>query len=276
MEHIFPEALVGKRSWDGTGPAAPHVLPELTLANGEVCSECNGRLSKIDAKLTEALGVLRVFWNETGTKRGTPASAFRPGMYAVRREEGPHIVVNAEAHAILSEDGTRIAPAKGAHALTLREEQVGDRHMLHCSQPITIGKHFVQAIHKIGFETLCLRKGQEFVLQERFDVLRSYIVYGKGSRSLLVPPLAPEEERKPVPELPSVDIERAALSPMWSARVTLGVPMLVDLTSEQAFPWVPPLRYVSDKKPKRMYFTFTLPLTPVSRATDAAYQVTAS
>jgi hypothetical protein len=47
-------------------------------------------------------------------------------------------------------------------------------------------KKFIRALHKIAFELLCKHEGAEYVLHDRFDALRGYILRGTGVRWVAV------------------------------------------------------------------------------------------
>src|SRR2546427_10844834 len=104
-EHIVPEGLVGHQPFEiklGSVIADPKRL--LLLDHDEVCRRCNHRLGKLDQYLQEQLGFLRTYWNPIGTKSGKTATAHRPGMYAERRTDGPHIALNMAGHVIVMPD----------------------------------------------------------------------------------------------------------------------------------------------------------------------------
>jgi hypothetical protein len=139
-EHIFPEGLVGKTEYRETGPGQSETSAPFVLNNGEVCKDCNSALGAVDRTLIEELGVLRVMWNGTGTKRGAPSTARRPGLYAVRQGGNVFFALNAENHAVETENGVRVAPAGGSSkAPRIAEGTVdGERSLTveHCWSPL--------------------------------------------------------------------------------------------------------------------------------------------
>jgi len=93
-----------------------------------------------------------------------------------------------EQHAVVTDDGVRIAPAsRDEMAVRVTDFRVNGRiASMKIHQPTRMNKRFVRALHKIGFELLCLNRGAEFVLSKRFDPLRSYILRGQGSRDMVL------------------------------------------------------------------------------------------
>ena len=96
-EHIVPEGLVGGRPLPlriyGANPSVRDV--RLVLDRGEVCGGCNARNGKLDDAVQGYFGFLKPALNRVGTKSGKPATAARPGMYAERRKDGVHVIINA-------------------------------------------------------------------------------------------------------------------------------------------------------------------------------------
>jgi hypothetical protein len=108
IENIALESLFGHQPFvDCAGAVQSEDEIYLVLDKDQVCGECNRILKDLDEYLQKQLGVLKVFWNGKGTKRGRPAKAERPGLDAVRRPDGPYIALNASTKKALTGDGFR-------------------------------------------------------------------------------------------------------------------------------------------------------------------------
>src|SRR6266496_1673102 len=165
VEHIVPEGLVGEQPFQvnyGSIIAEPRKL--LVLDHDEVCRRCNHRLGGLDQYLQNQLGFLRTYFNPVGTKSGRPASASRKGMFAQRKADGPYLSLNMEQHSVVTADGVRIAPASGDEmAVRVTDFKIEGRiSSMKVHQPTRMNKRFERALHKIGFELLCLNRGTEF------------------------------------------------------------------------------------------------------------------
>jgi hypothetical protein len=156
-EHIIPEGLVGHQSFEiklGSEIVEPSRF--LIFDKGEVCNRCNNRLSKLDHYLQQQVGFLKTYWNPIGTKSGKPATSIRPGMFAIRKQEGPNITLNMEKYSIHNNDGFKVQP-RGNSDLGVTVSNfnvVGNVANLTIRQPIRINKKFIRALHKIAFELL--------------------------------------------------------------------------------------------------------------------------
>jgi len=136
---------------------------------------------------------------------------------------------NGERHAIVNVHGVRVPPVK-RKLETARIETVatsGEYVHIRVTQPVTFSKRVSRAVHKIAFELLCLQEGTDLVLHRRFDGLRDYVRYGRGSRRVgmgLRASMGSWEE----PELKLVNFP----PPEWIAELRLGVPFFVDLSPD--------------------------------------------
>jgi hypothetical protein len=188
VEHIALEGLFGHQPFtSSTGIIQSENKNFLVLDKDQTCGGCNGIFKKPDEYLQEQLGLLKVLWNEKGTKHGKPAKVERPGFYAVRRPDGPYIALNTSTKKIFTEDGIAVHPAKN-HPRAIRLKRFTKQGMFFkasVEQPIRMNKLFVRALHKIAFELLCFNQGPEYVLDHRFDPVREYIRYGSGYRCIL-------------------------------------------------------------------------------------------
>jgi hypothetical protein len=183
-EHIAPEGLIGDLEFVSSDPTRP-ATERLVLSNDEVCKKCNTeRTSRLDEHLQKQLAFIKPFLNRVGTKRGRPATTILPGSYARGGPNGPDVVFNAADIAITHEDDI-IPPAKGEpRAVSSSFDESSGTIRVSYSMKFT--KKFIRALHKIAFELLCKHEGAEYVLHERFDALRGYILRGTGVRWVAV------------------------------------------------------------------------------------------
>ena len=93
-------------------------------------------------------------------------------------------------------------------------------------QPTRMNKRFVRALHKIGFELLCLNRGAGFVLQENFDPLRAYILRGHGSRDMVLTTSAKAGSW----EQPLFQLRQDPSWPGWLAIIRLAATFYIDLS----------------------------------------------
>ena len=230
----MPEGLVGEQPFQvsfGSIIAEPRKL--LVLDHDEVCRRCNHKLGGLDDYLQDQLGFLRTYFNPVGTKSGRPASAARKGMFAQRKAGGPHVSLNAEPHTVVTADGVRIAPP-GDDPMAVRVTDFkahGQMASMTIHQPTRMNKRFVRALHKIGFELLCLNRDAEFVLHEKFDPLRSYILRGQGSRDMVLTTSAEVGSW----ERPLFGLRHDPSWPGWLAVIRLGATFYVDLSPENLY-----------------------------------------
>lgn len=234
IEHIAPEGLVGHQPFQVTyGSIIAEPRKYLVLDNDEVCRRCNNKLGKLDENLQNQLGFLRTYWNPVGTKSGKATTAQRPGMFAERRSDGPHIHVNAENYDVRTLDGVHIQPA-GTHEMAVRVKDFkieGTLARVTIEQPVRMNKRFVRALHKIGFELLCLQNGAEFVLDQKYDPLREYILHGRGNREILMTRSSPEGSW----EKSLFNLRHDPSWPGWLAIIRLGGDFFVDLSPANDF-----------------------------------------
>lgn len=235
VEHIVPEGLIGEQDFcERIGNIIVSRRQRLVLDNGEVCGSCNRRLGQqLDSHLITQFGLFRTFWNPVGTKSAKPATAARPGMYAERRRSGPHIMLNAESHPIITPEGLTVPPAGGQpmaiHCTDFRRE---GRYATVCfTMPIRLNKRFVRGLHKIAFELLCLQKGRATVLDSSYDALRNYILRGKGSREIVFTTCADVGEW----EKPHFFLDRQLGWPGYLVALVLGMSFYIDLSPANSF-----------------------------------------
>lgn len=184
-EHIAPEGLIGDLEFVSTDPARPGA-ERLVLSEDEVCKKCNTeRTSRLDEHLQKQLAFIKPFLNRVGTKRGRPATTMLPGFYARGRPNGPEIVFNAADIPITQ--GENVIPPANANTPAVKSSFDESSATIRVSYSMKFTKKFIRALHKIAFELLCKHKGAEYVLHERFDGLRSYILRAKGDRWVAVP-----------------------------------------------------------------------------------------
>jgi len=250
-EHIIPQGLVGTEDVVASNGTDSETV-RFTLANGEVCRDCNSRMSEIDRSLQDAVGILRVYWNHVGTKKGTPATATRPGLLATRRPGGPHIILNEESHAVTTESGTVIPPADGRRnaleGVRINFGSDGKPRDATFIQPITLTKKVIRAMHKIAFETMCFQRGAAKVLDSRYDALRRYILRGNGSRSVGVPRDLSSISADTVMRRPVVGLQRLVNTLDFIAELRMGITFRIDLTPDQSVVWPSAFFKAADKQ----------------------------
>ena len=235
VEHIVPEGLIGEQVfYQKVGDIVIPSNQRLVLENGEVCGSCNRRFGQqLDSHLIAQFGLFRTFWNPVGTKSGKPATAARPGMYAERRRSGPHIMLNAEIHPIITPEGLTVPPARGqpmaVHCSDFRRE--GGYASVRFTMPMRLNKRFVRGLHKIAFELLCLQKGRAVVLDSSFDALRNYILRGKGSREIVFTTSADVGAW----EKPHFSVDRQLGWPGYLVALVLGLSFYIDLSPANSF-----------------------------------------
>jgi hypothetical protein len=225
-EHILPHGLVGDRVFyreDGYGA-------RLVLDHGEVCRDCNTGFSSLDSALQKSLGLLKPILNPVGTKRGRPARAQMPGVWAERRDNGPYFLFNSGAKPIRSPDGGLIHPA-GVREDAARLEVLGrsdDEAELRVKTPFPFTKKAFRALHKIALELVCFEAGFEAALEPRFDAVREYVRRSKGSRWVT---FASPTDLERVAE-PRASVRRYPGGTI--VKLTLGILIYVDLSSHNS------------------------------------------
>src|SRR2546425_7121024 len=234
IEHIVPEGLVGHQPFQVTfGSIIAEPRKYLVLDHDEVCRRCNHKLGRLDDYLQDQLGFLRTYWNSVGTKSGRPASAMRPGMFAVHKADGPHVSLNMEDHPIVTPEGVRIQPA-GAEEMSVRVSDFrveGRFAELTIQQPTRMNKRFVRALHKIAFELLCLNRGLPFVLDHKYDALRAYVRHGHGSRDIVLTCSADAGSWEQL----NLGLRHDQTWPGWLGIIRLGATFYIDLSPANQF-----------------------------------------
>lgn len=230
----MPQGLVGHQPFQVSfGSIIADPRKYLVLDHDEVCRRCNHKLGGLDDYLQDQLGFLRTYFNPVGTKSGQPVSAARKGMFAVRKADGPHVSLNMENVAVVTPDGARIGPA-GTDEMAVRVidfKVEGRMAEMTIRQPTRMNKRFVRALHKIGFELLCLNRGPDFVLNKKFDPLREYILHGRGSREMVMTCSAEEGSW----EEPHFALRHDPTWPGWLAVIRLGATFYIDLSPANEF-----------------------------------------
>lgn len=171
VEHIFPVGIGGQ--------------DDLVLSGGEVCADCNGRLSRVDKFLVDAFAHIRPFFVST-TKRGK----FTNGAFGDVR-----LARNAKGLEITMLEGE---PGGCGDGFTSTADGDHGEVQLHTSYRFDTGVS--RALHKIVLEGMCKFYGRANVLLEHFDVAREYAMAGTGGfRSVLVlnEKLMPKLRRNP-------------------------------------------------------------------------------
>ena len=225
-EHIVPEGLIGDLEFVSSDPTRP-AAERLVLSDDEVCKKCNTeRTSRLDEHLQKQLAFIKPFLNRVGTKRGRPATTILPGFYARGRSHGPEVVFNA-ADIPINQGDDIIPPANGKPRAVNSsfDESSGT---IRVSSRMKFTKRFIRALHKIAFELLCKHEGAEYVLRERFDALRGYILRGTGVRWVAV---LRGNVAEPNMWKPGFQLERHR-DDNWVVEVKLGGVYRIDLSPD--------------------------------------------
>jgi hypothetical protein len=129
-----------------------------------------------------------VFWNTIGTKKGKPASVHLPGVHALRTAAGLEITLNVESRPIYNKDGIRVDPGDARRGVLAEGTEVDDHGVVTTafSSEIRFNKRFFRGLHKIAFNLICHHKGASYLLDSRFDPVREYVRWGRGSRYLVL------------------------------------------------------------------------------------------
>ena len=173
VEHIFPDSL-----------GCPE---EMVLSDGEVCERCNNKLAKLDQALVSELEMSR-FLAGVPNKRGkTPRIATHPNIAAAYMDDGPHIYINEEPHAIDSPIGRIGARRKDSKFRVGRVTSSGMAGSITTEQQGILNcKKAVRGLHKIGLELICREIGAVGILADRFNAVRAYVLRGRGERRVLL------------------------------------------------------------------------------------------
>lgn len=234
-EHIIPEGLVGHRKFTAKieGPIYAEVEDFLVLDDDEVCHRCNTeRLNELDEYLQKQLGFLKVVWNDIGTKSGNAAKVERPGLFAQQVDGRPRIVLNDEDEPVTTDDGVVVQPSDDSpRSVEMADFQIeGSIASFKMSQQVRINKRVVRALYKIAFETLCHRKGAEYVLASEFDSIREYVAFGRGNREIAFKTEAEPEAWT----TPQIHLRRVPTAEGWLGVVRLGPAFYIDLTPDNS------------------------------------------
>jgi hypothetical protein len=225
-EHIVPEGLIGDLEFVSSDPARP-ATERLVLSEDEVCKKCNTeRTSRLDEHLQKRLAFIKPFLNRVGTKRGRPATTTLPGFYARGRSNGPEVVFNAADIAI--HQGDNVIPSAKGKTRAVKSSFDESSGTIRVTYRVKFTKKFIRALHKIAFELLCKHKGAEYVLHDRFDALRGYILRGIGVRWVAV---LRDNVAGPSMWRPGFQLERHG-DDNWIVEVKLGGVYRIDLSPD--------------------------------------------
>ncbi len=225
-EHIVPESLIGDLQFN-FGDVRPKDA-RLVLSNDEVCERCNIDVtSRLDEHLQKQLAVVKPFLNRVGTKRGRSATTILPGYYARGGTTGPQLLFNATGAAINYREVS--IPPSELQRKGVESSFDPEAAAIHLRYSMKFTKRFLRGLHKIAFELLCKHKGADYVLHERFDGLREYVLRGKGTRWI-----ATQRGNIASPEMfvPKLRLEPFLNDDNWIAGINLGGWYVVDLCPE--------------------------------------------
>jgi hypothetical protein len=137
--------------------------------------------------------------------------------------------LNEGTKKVISENGVITYPPNNhPDAIRMKRfERHGNLVNISFDQPMRMNKCFVRGLYKIAFELLCLKKGTEYVLAPRFDSIRDYVRYGKGSRCFVF-----DSTPTNIREKPTLELHQITGTQDWGAEI--GV-FFVDLTPDNSF-----------------------------------------
>jgi hypothetical protein len=145
-----------------TAPSASeeHIIPEslgcpagLVFKNGEVCSDCNSRLSLLDQAITAEFDIARIVAG-VPNKRGKPAEiATRSNAEGGRRDGRPFINVNMERKITVQGQKRQLKPFAGRRSdlnLEWTETSPGMATASVTQDGVCNTRTCVRALHKIA------------------------------------------------------------------------------------------------------------------------------
>ena len=149
-------------------------------------------------------------------------------MHAERRPGGPFMALNGERHEVITDSGQIIQPPSDHPEAIRMSDFTVDGRTAHFTlqQPVRMNKRFMRGLQKIGFQLLCFRKGPQYVLDRRYDPLRAYIRYGKGTRRMVLTTSGGIGSW----EQPRFSLQQIPQQNDWIAILQLGSTFYIDLT----------------------------------------------
>jgi hypothetical protein len=150
-EHVYPESLGNT---------------EIILSPGHVCDDCNnGVLSDLDKHLVEhdAISFLRVMFLPYNTKTGKfPKARYQNKTIEKTRPRGILIKEATGSKKGFKIDGKQGGQVNGTVSLTGRKKFA----------PVMLGR----SLYKIALGIVCWTNGAEFVLQDKYDAARAFVL----------------------------------------------------------------------------------------------------
>jgi len=226
--HIFPESTFGDHEY-------------LFLNNGEVCSSCNNRLSRLEQKFQVSLGLLGLFVGTGVSKKGKPTTVNAPGLRWTANPGDPRVTINTGSVPLRGTDGTVVKPAKRPESISVvykgQSDEGHEFSIAHGFRFDTIAR----MLAKIGFETLCYEEGPEYCCDNRWKNVRAFILKGLGPRSFAVPiewsialpSDGPPRLPKGIRLVHIDDPERGAEAKHYiMGSIGIGAPFMVDLSPD--------------------------------------------
>lgn len=172
IEHILPEALG---------------CPPNFLLKGAVCAECNNGLAYLDQALLKQYELITFFKGVPRKKGKAPTVESWAAMRGRRGPHGPEFMVNA-GPGRCDAWGKPLAAANASNGITdAKIERFGDVGKVTFSVTFGDDPRFIPSIYKVAVSALAHWHGPAFVLNEKFDPVRRFVLTGKGPfQSILI------------------------------------------------------------------------------------------
>lgn len=148
-------------------PPVEHIIPEslgcpehAILSCGEVCHNCNNRLSRVDSKLIDVLCVPRALFQDR-TKKGRRPTLSTENIKVSWTDAGRHIDLH---------------PGRPGPLQTLDASEVGTTGMVSFRIDLQGDIRLSRGLHKIGLESLALFEGGDRALAAELDAIRAFVL----------------------------------------------------------------------------------------------------
>jgi len=172
-----------------------HIVPEsmgcpegLYLSPGIVCDKCNNNiLARLDSDLQDCFGILKP-WFIAQNKKGKPITVKNKYYYAENNNGHFSIFINKKGKPVEVKKGIFLKSIEDNKKVihSFEEKICGKETNVKFSQNFILNDNSKRALHKIAFEFYCWMHGEDVVLDKKFDIVRDYILFGKGKRSILM------------------------------------------------------------------------------------------
>jgi hypothetical protein len=162
-EHIVPECL-------GCPPGA-------IFTDGEVCGDCNNRLSRLDNVLCDGFDLLRLAFRQPGKRRRPPAIAGRPNARTTNRDGEHRFEINFGPDDQITRSGRRLkAPINDLASIQGDVAQDGDIVRATYRAHMFYQRDFTRGIYKIALEAIALFLGCDAARSTELDWVRTAVL----------------------------------------------------------------------------------------------------